>query len=171
MVITEVRILQSHPQLDHLDLRYNRIGDKGAIHLAKIIKGHNIQLLDLQDNAICDSGAVSLYQACGRRLQLRLDCNSVPKHRLIELEEMLQARREEEERQMKEAQERLRAGKRKTNRPTSQQSKISQSLGPLGCKFWCQGRRRASPVVHNAAAAGLPWKLYPNEAEAGQSAE
>lgn len=124
-----VRILQSHPQLDHLDLRYNRIGDKGAIHLAKIIKGHNIQLLDLQDNAICDSGAVSLYQACGRRLQLRLDCNSVPKHRLIELEEMLQARREEEERQMKEAQERLRAGKRKTNRPTSQQSKISQSLG------------------------------------------
>lgn len=122
-----VRILQSHSQLDHVDLRYNRIGDKGAIHLAKSIKGHDIQLLDLQDNAICDSGAVSLYQACGRRLQLNLGCNSVLKHRLTELEEMLQARRDEEDRQMKEAQEKMRSGKRKTNRPTSQQSKISLS--------------------------------------------
>ncbi|CAJ1430523.1 unnamed protein product [Effrenium voratum] len=49
-----------------------------------------------EDNSVCDSGAAALYNACGQRLQLKLRCNSVPLQQLLELQEELQARLEEE---------------------------------------------------------------------------
>eukprot|EP00913_Durusdinium_trenchii_P028614 g26837.t1 len=76
------------------------------------------------DNAICRLGAEMLYANCGRRLRLKLSCNSVPSYQLVELEEQLEARREEE-RQLKEAQ--MKAGKGKKNRPASGQSKTALS--------------------------------------------
>jgi len=125
------RILQSLRQLEHLDLRYNRLGDKGMIQLSRSIKkGHGLQILDLQDNAICDAGAQALYDVCSRRLQLKLGCNSVPMHRLVQLDELMQARLDEEERLMREAQQRLNPGKGKKNRPGSQQSRQSKPPTP-----------------------------------------
>ncbi|CAK9009894.1 Eukaryotic translation initiation factor 2A (eIF-2A) [Durusdinium trenchii] len=119
-----VKIVQSNLKLQHLDLRYNRIGDMGAQTLSRSLKEHGMQILDLQDNAICRLGAEMLYANCGRRLRLKLSCNSVPSYQLVELEEQLEARREEE-RQLKEAQ--MKAGKGKKNRPASGQSKTALS--------------------------------------------
>ena len=121
----EAKLIRRHRKLKHLDLRqvtrhvrdagrYNRIGDAGAVMLSGAIKesgvrlsqrceDHLIELLDLQDNAICDKGVDALYDASGRRfkvyrsswwldrLKLKLSCNSVLLGRLAQLEEQLQA--------------------------------------------------------------------------------
>ena len=73
-------------KLSRLSLRYNRLGERGGLHVSKYLpQATKLRFLDVGWNDIGIKGASAIVDAVNWHLQLNVDCNTIPRLQFLQI--------------------------------------------------------------------------------------
>ena len=89
------RLLKKN-KLQHFSVRYNRLGQRGSIHISKsLAHAVNLRSFDIGWNDIGFEGAQAILDAVTWGLELNIDCNTIPRLSYLQIKTRLTSLQEQ----------------------------------------------------------------------------